>query len=174
MRKHADVTVNPDASRIIAKKKLIAAVRRCDILFSLLHDRIDRDVIAANPRLRAITSQSITPDNIDVAEATRRNIPVTVVPPIVAEATADINFGLMLMVARRMVEGDRLVHKGRFPGSQSSHLVGHGRVRQDHRAHRRRRAHRQRGRAARARLWHARSLLGPAAQSPKASSANSR
>jgi glyoxylate reductase len=28
------------------------------------------------------------------------------------------------MVARRMVEGDRLVHKGRFPGSQSNHLVG--------------------------------------------------
>src|SRR6185503_14668798 len=55
---------------------------------------------------------------------TRRKIPVTVVPPIVAEATADINFGLMLMVARRMVEGDRLVHKGRFPGSQSNHLVG--------------------------------------------------
>ena len=124
LRKHAGVSVNPDASRIIAKKKLIAAVRRCDILFSLLHDRIDRDVIAANPRLRAIASQSITPDNIDVAEATRRNIPVTVVPPIVAEATADINFGLMLMVARRMVEGDRLVHKGRFPGSQSGHLLG--------------------------------------------------
>jgi glyoxylate reductase len=49
---------------------------------------------------------------------------VTVVPPIVAEATADIAFGLMLMVARRMVEGDRLVHRGRFPGSQSSHLAG--------------------------------------------------
>ena len=124
LRKQAQVTVNPDASRIIAKKALIAAVRRCDILFSLLHDRIDRDVIAANPRLRAVASQSITPDNIDVAEATRRNIPVTVVPPIVAEATADINFGLMLMVARRMVEGDRLVHKGRFPGSQSGYLLG--------------------------------------------------
>ena len=50
-----------------------------------------------------------------MAEATRRGIPVTVVPPIVAEATADLNFGLMLMVARRMVEGDRLVHRGRFP-----------------------------------------------------------
>src|SRR5262249_40594318 len=102
----------------------VAAMRKSDILFSLLHDRIDRDVIAANPKLRAVASQSITPDNIDVAEATRRKIPVTVVPPIVAEATADINFGLMLMVARRMVEGDRLVHKGRFPGSQSSHLAG--------------------------------------------------
>jgi glyoxylate reductase len=124
LRKVASVTINPDASRIPSKQKLIAGVRRCDILFALLHDRIDRDVIAANPRLRAIASQSITPDNIDVAEATRRGIPVTVVPPIVAEATADVNFGLMLMVARNMVEGDRLVHKGRFPGSQSSYLAG--------------------------------------------------
>jgi len=124
LRRVASVKVNPDSSRIIPKKTLVAAVRKSDILFSLLHDRIDRDVIAANPKLRAVASQSITPDNIDVAEATRRKIPVTVVPPIVAEATADINFGLMLMVARRMVEGDRLVHKRRFPGSQSSHLAG--------------------------------------------------
>jgi glyoxylate reductase len=124
LRELAVVRINPDASRIISKKALLAGVRTCDILFSLLHDRIDKGVIAANPKLRAIASQSITPDNIDLAEATRRGIPVTVVPPIVAEATADINFGLMLMVARRMVEGDRLVHKGRFPGSQSLYLAG--------------------------------------------------
>jgi glyoxylate reductase len=124
LRKVARVTVNPDASRIIAKKALVAGARRCDILFSLLHDRIDRDVIAANPYLRAIASQSITPDNIDVSEATRRGIAVTVVPPIVAEATADIAFGLILMVARRMAEGEQLVRKGRFPGSQSAYLAG--------------------------------------------------
>ena len=124
LRKVATVAVNPDSSRIIAKKSLIAAVRKCDILFSLLHDKIDRAVIAANPNLLAIASQSITPDNIDVAEASRRGIPVSVVPPIVAEATADINFGLMLVVARRLGEGERLLRKGRFPGSQSGHLAG--------------------------------------------------
>jgi glyoxylate reductase len=124
LRKVATVKVNPDSSRIMPKRQLIAAVRKCDILFSLLHDKVDHDVISANPRLSAVASQAITPDNIDVAEATRRKIPVTVTPPIVAEATADINFGLMLMVARRMVEGDGLVRKGRFPGSQSSHLAG--------------------------------------------------
>ncbi len=124
LRQVASVKVNPDSSRIIPKKALLAAVRNSDVVFSLLHDRIDRDVLAANPKLAAVASQSITPDNIDVAEATRRKIPVTVVPPIVAEATADLTFGLMLAVARRMVEGDRLVHRGRFPGAQSSHLVG--------------------------------------------------
>ena len=126
LRAVADVKVNPVSDRVIAKKALIAAVRKHDILFSLLHDSVDRAVIAANPRLRLIASQSITPDNIDVAAATARRIPVTVVPPIVAEATADINFGLMLMVARRMLEGDQLVRRGKFPGSQSSHLAGPG------------------------------------------------
>jgi glyoxylate reductase len=124
LRTVADVEVNPEARRVITKDALIAAAKKSDVLFSLLHDKIDRDVIAANAKLRAIASQSITPDNIDVAEATARKIPVTVVPPIVAEATADINFGLMIAVARRMMEGDRLVHSGVFPGSQSGHLAG--------------------------------------------------
>jgi glyoxylate reductase len=124
LRAVADVKINPVSARVMPKQALIAAVRKHDILFSLLHDVVDRSVISANPKLRAVCSQSITPDNIDLKAATARKIPVTVVPPIVAEATADINLGLMVMVARRMVEGDRMVRKGRFPGSQSNHLVG--------------------------------------------------
>ena len=124
LRAVAAVKINPDSSKIIARPKLIAAVKKCDILFSLLHDRIDKAVLAANPKLRAVASMSITPDNIDVAEATKRGIPVTVVPPIVAEATAVIHFGLMLAVARRMMEGEKMVRAGKFPGSQSNHLAG--------------------------------------------------
>ncbi len=81
-------------------------------------------MIAANPNLQHIAAQSISPSNIDVAEATRRGIPVTVVPPVTTEATADLTFGLMLAAARRMVEGDRLVRAGKFPGGQSRHLLG--------------------------------------------------
>jgi glyoxylate reductase len=99
-------------------------VRSHDLLFCLLHDRVDGDVIAANPGLKAIASMKITPSDIDVAEATRRRIPVTVIPPIVTEATADLHMALLLAVARRIVEGDRLVRAGVFPGAQSSHLEG--------------------------------------------------
>jgi glyoxylate reductase len=124
LREVASVKVSLDASRIIAKRPLIAAVRQSDILFCLLHDRIDRDVIAGNPKLRLIAAQSISPSNIDVAAATARRLPVTVVPPVTTEATADLTFGLMLAVARRMMEGDRLVRAGKFPGGQSSYLLG--------------------------------------------------
>jgi glyoxylate reductase len=118
------VKVYPDDSRIIPHKILVAAVAKADIVFCLLHDKIDRAVIAANPKLRHIAAQSISPSNIDVAAATAHGIPVTVVPPITTEATADLTFGLMLAVARRMVEGDKLVRAGKFPGGQSRHLLG--------------------------------------------------
>ena len=120
----ADITVNPDSSRILPKAELIEAVRNCEILYCLLHDTVDHAVIAANPRLRAIASQAITPDRIDVKSATRLGIPVTVVPPIVTDASADIAFALLLAVARRVVEGTALVRKGVFPGSQSAYLLG--------------------------------------------------
>jgi len=124
LRAVADVELNPDSLHIITKSELLERVPQLDILFCLLHDRVDRDVIAAGARLRAIASMKITPSDIDVAAATARRIPVTVIAPIVTEATADIHFALLLAVARRVIEGDRLVRQGVFPGAQSAHLLG--------------------------------------------------
>ena len=124
LRAVADVELNPNSLHIITKSELLDKVPSLDILFCLLHDRVDRDVIAAGARLRAIASMKITPSDIDVATATARRIPVTVIAPIVTEATADIHFALLLAVARRVVEGDRLVRQGIFPGAQSAHLLG--------------------------------------------------
>src|SRR5512132_1888631 len=120
----ADVTCDGDASRILPRADLLAAVRIHDYLFCLLHDAVDAEVIGANPALRMIASMAIVPANIDVAAATARKIPVTVIPAVVTEATADLTWSLLLAVARRVLEGDRLLRAGRFPGSQSAYLEG--------------------------------------------------
>ena len=91
-------------------------------------------------------------------------------PPITTEATADLTFGLMLAVARRMMEGDRLVRAGKFPGGQSR-ICWARRVRQDHRPDRRRRADRQGGGAPRARLFGMRVLYWTPRRKPEARSA---
>jgi len=124
LRSFADVDWNPDPTHTLTKDELRAAVRKHDILFCLLQDRIDGDVIAANASLRAVASMKITPSDIDVAAATARRIPVTVIPPVVTEATADLHIGLLLAVARRVVEGERLLRSGVFPGAQSMRLEG--------------------------------------------------
>jgi glyoxylate reductase len=131
LRAVADVEVNPDTLHKVTKDELLARMPQLDVLYCLLHDRIDRDIIAAGTRLRMIASMKITPSDIDVDAATARRLPVTVIAPIVTEATADIHFALILAVARRVVEGDQLVRAGIFPGAQSAHLLGawvHGRT----------------------------------------------
>src|SRR5205809_7561809 len=124
LRTVADVDWNPDIEHTMTKEELCAAVREHDILFCLLQDHVDRYVIGANSNLRAVASMKITPSGIDVAAATARRIPVTVIPPVVTEATADLHFGLLLAVARRVVEGDRLLRRGVFLGAQSMRLDG--------------------------------------------------
>jgi glyoxylate reductase len=124
LRAVADVEVNADCSRVLEKAKLIEAVKRCDILLSLLHDTVDREVLSANPQLKAVSSMNITQDRIDLAAATELGIPVTNIPAIVTDATADIGFGLLLAVARNIPLGDRLFRQGVYPGSQSNHLAG--------------------------------------------------
>ena len=124
LRAIADVEVNPDTLHKVTKDELLAKIPDLDVLYCLLHDKVDSDIIAAGKRLRAIASMKITPSDIDVAAATARRIPVTVIAPIVTEATADIHFALLLAVARRVVEGDQLLRAGVFPGAQSAHLLG--------------------------------------------------
>ncbi|MGH7660684.1 MAG: 2-hydroxyacid dehydrogenase [Vulcanimicrobiaceae bacterium] len=124
LRAVGEVTVNSDASSILPKDKLIAGVRDCDILCCLLHDRIDSDVIDAAPSLRLISDGAINPTNVDVERAHARGITVRTIPNIVAEATADLQWALLLAVARRVVEADRALRGGLFPGGQSVYFAG--------------------------------------------------
>jgi glyoxylate reductase len=126
LRSMADVTMNPDSEHIVAADEMVAAARDSDILFCLLQDTVDARVIEAAAKLRAIASMKITPSGVDVAAASARRIPVTVIPPMVTEATADLHMGLIIAVARRMLEGDRALRAGVFPGGQSMRFEGAG------------------------------------------------
>lgn len=124
LTKLAQVEVFPDSSRIIGKDDLIKGVADADILYCLLHDKIDADVIKAGKKLKMIANSAIGVANIDREAATERGILLTGISNAVSEATADLELGLLLAVARRIVEGDKALRAGMFPGSQSSHFVG--------------------------------------------------
>lgn len=125
LKKVADVSLNPDPLHIVTKDELLKAARSHDIIFCLLHDKLDADVINANPNLKAIASMTITPADIDTAAATARKLPVTVIPALLLnDATADLAFALLLATVRRVAEGDRVMRSGIFPGSQSNYVEG--------------------------------------------------
>src|SRR6185437_2390339 len=116
LRRIADVRINDDATHIPSPAEIAEGIHDCDALFCLLHDTIDAQVIEAGTQLRIIASMKITPSAVDLAAATARRLPVTVIPPMVGEATADLHMGLLLAVARRILEGDRALRSGVFPG----------------------------------------------------------
>jgi glyoxylate reductase len=105
-------------------EQLIERARDAEGLLCLLTDPIDADVIGALPRLRAISNYAVGWDNIDLEAATQRGIPVGHTPDVLTGATADLAFGLMLAVARRVVEGAQLVRGGRWRTWAPDTLLG--------------------------------------------------
>ena len=85
---------------------------RADGILANIMDRIDGPLFDAAPNLKVVSQMAVGLDNIDVAEATRRRIPVGYTPGVVSNATADQAFALLLAAARRLTEAERWVRKG--------------------------------------------------------------
>lgn len=94
--------------------ELRARARQADGVLSMVTDRFDAATIRALPRLRTISNLAVGVDNIDLAAATRAGVAVGHTPGILTETTADLAFGLLMAVARRIAEGDRYVRNGRW------------------------------------------------------------
>ncbi len=104
---------------------LLERVRGVEGIVSLLTDRIDGEVMdAAGPQLKVVSNQAVGFDNIDVAAATQRGIPVGNTPDVLTDATADFAFALMMAAGRRIVEGERYVRAGKWKTWSPSLLLG--------------------------------------------------
>ena len=77
-------------------------------------DRIDAPLLDAAPKLKVLSQVAAGLDNIDIPEATKREILVGYTPGVLAKSTADLAFALLLAVARRVVESDKWVREGNW------------------------------------------------------------
>ena len=107
--------------------ELREAVRGADAVVTMIPDRIDGEVAdAAGPQLRVVSTVAVGYDNLDVPALTERGIEVTNTPGVLVEATADLAWGLLLSVTRRLGEGERLL-RARQPWAFSlSFMLGTG------------------------------------------------
>ena len=111
IRNAADVEVWPDeAPPSAAELRSLAA--NVDGILTTIMDRVDADFLDTVPNLRVISQLAVGLDNVDVSEATRRGIPVGYTPNVLAKATADLAFALLLGAARRTSESERWLRGG--------------------------------------------------------------
>jgi glyoxylate reductase len=110
----------------MTQAELIEAVKIADVLVPTVTDRVDSAVLAqASDKLRLIASFGTGVDHIDLASARQRGITVTNTPGVLTEDTADMTMALVLAVARRVSEGERLIRSGNWQGWGPMSMLGH-------------------------------------------------
>lgn len=118
-----DVTVWPDQLPP-PPERLRELVAEAEGLLCLLTDQVDQALLAAAPRLRAISNYAVGTDNVDLDAATARGIPVGYTPDVLTDATADLAFALLLASARRLPEAAAAVPAGEWETWEPARWLG--------------------------------------------------
>ncbi|MBC6174970.1 NAD(P)-binding domain-containing protein [Listeria welshimeri] len=92
----------------ITEEELIKSVTEVDAIICPLSSPITAKVLESAKNLKIVANIGAGFDNIDVKKAQELGIAVTNTPDVSTEATAELTLGLILAVARRISEGDRL------------------------------------------------------------------
>jgi glyoxylate reductase len=115
LQETCDLEINPE-DRPMARAELLARVADKEGVLGQMADRIDAEFFEAAKLLKGYANYAVGFDNIDVAEATNRRIPVSNTPGVLTLATAEAAWALLFAVARRIVETDRIMRSGTWPG----------------------------------------------------------
>jgi phosphonate dehydrogenase len=100
----------------LSRSEILRRCREAEALIVFMPDAVDAGFLEACPRLGIISAALKGFDNFDVAACTRRGVWFTITPDLLTEPTADLAFGLLLAITRRIPSGDREIRAGRFSG----------------------------------------------------------
>jgi glyoxylate reductase len=117
-----DLSAYPEGSPL-QEAAISEAAEGCEGIVSQVMDPIGETVLTLLT-LRAVANVAVGYDNIDLQAATRNGVMVTNTPGILDDTTADLAWALLMAAARQVVEGDRQVRDGRWPGWSIDHLLG--------------------------------------------------
>lgn len=99
---------------LMSRREVLAVGEKVDAIINQAELRVDAELLDAAPRLRVVANVATGIDNLDLDELTCRGIWATNVPDAFTESAADHTVGLLLAVARRIIEADAYVRSGRW------------------------------------------------------------
>lgn len=116
----AEVEVFPHLDRTISDGELLEAVKGKNYLYALGEVQYPEAVIqTAGQDLKGICAMYIFPKFVDIKAATSRGVPVTGIPNMLVETTAELSFALIIGTAWRIPEADRFLREGQWKQYQS-------------------------------------------------------
>ena len=119
-----DVSLN-ESDKPFSPGHLQDALRNYDAVLPTVTDAITAEVLSAEPlRAKILGNFGVGFNHIDLQAAKARGITVTNTPDVLTDCTADIAMALMLAVARRIGEAERIVRAGHWKGWRPNQMLG--------------------------------------------------
>jgi phosphonate dehydrogenase len=110
-------TVEANAKRVPwPREEVLRKAQHADAVLAFMSDRIDREFLAACPRLKIVACALKGFDNFDVEACAEAGVWISIVPDLLTEPTAELAAGLAIGLGRRIRDGDALVRSGNFDG----------------------------------------------------------
>lgn len=111
---------------VLSKEELIWALREkeYDAVLCLLTDTIDGDVFDAAAKAKIFANYAVGFNNIALEEAKKRGLMISNTPGVLTGTVAEHTFAMMMAIACRLVEGDRMMREGKFIGWEPELLLG--------------------------------------------------
>lgn len=112
--------------RAMSQREIIKNLKKenYDAVLSLLTDKINAKIFDASPATKIFANYATGYDNIDIAEAKKRNTTITNTPGVSGIAVAEHTFALMFALTTRLVEGDAFMRRGKYRGWAPMNFVG--------------------------------------------------
>jgi lactate dehydrogenase-like 2-hydroxyacid dehydrogenase len=124
LRELFDVKLN-DTDKPFTADELKSALQNCDVLMPTVTDKITADILSVeNRRANMIGNFGVGFNHIDINAAKEQGITVSNTPSVLSDCTADIAMSLLLMVARRVGQGERELRSDNWTGWRPTHLLG--------------------------------------------------
>ena len=109
----ADTEVWPD-EQPPTPDQFLHKLESADGVVTNIMDRVDAPLLESSRQLKVVSQLGVGTDNIDLEEATRRGVMVGNTPGVLAGATADVGFALLMSAARRISESSRWLQSGNW------------------------------------------------------------
>lgn len=124
LRKHYRLVCEPAENYIPTGQDYRTGFVQADAVICTLSDRIDASVLSHATHLKIVANYAVGYNNIDLVAAKAHGIIVTNTPDVLTNATADLTWSLLLSVTRRLIEGDRWIREGTWPGWAPTQMLG--------------------------------------------------
>lgn len=109
----------------LAPEQLVQVLQQADIVITTVTDKWHPGIFdTTSIRTKLLANVGVGVNHIALESARRAGIAVSNTPDVVTDDTADVAIGLMLMIMRRLGEGERHLRSGAWGGLRPTFMLG--------------------------------------------------